>query len=151
MDPFSLAVSIAGLISLAFQVAKLATRVNDTIKVYVSSGKDVERLSRTLSRIYSACSGVRSGLEKRQQYQTGRDGDARNSDTLDHINTALAKCYSTLSALEDEVSSLATPTQHAMTKWKASLRLRRAKIEELEKELNEWISHIEFLVIADIW
>ncbi len=148
MDGLSAAASVAGVLSLAIQLAQSAHSLIDFLNTFTDAPNEVVRLRDLLRLVHVASVGVRNAVEcQRRLYSDVLPGTA-------DIYEALAVCQGKLVAIRgrlDRVEHVERGRTLVSRSWaRFRLALEKDYILELERQLNYALGILNVLLTTNL-
>ncbi len=148
MDGLSAAASVAGVLSLAIQLAQSASSLIDFLNTFTDAPNEVIRLRDLLRLIHAASVGVRNAVE----YQRNLHGDVVPSAA--NIFEALTVCQDRVVAIRGRLDRIEN-VEHGRTlvsrSWaRFRLAVKKDYILELERQLSQALSVLNVLLTTNL-
>ncbi len=144
MDPGT----VMAVISLAVQLAGTVTSVNDYLRAIRDAPSELVALIETLDQMQSNLNQVHHLVE--QQFSDGR---LPGSPVF--ILKALQTCkkrVETLGGLTDEIKGSLDNRRLIKRTWASlNVRTRKTRVQELQSQLNDAMSALQFAVSSNVW
>lgn len=147
MDPFSLTVGVAGLISLAIEASRLARNIREGIKASNRMSREFRQLERTLAQVSEMCTKIQLILNTLDQ----ESAKAYEKEIVQGIETSLRVCVGVLQRIHGEVSRVGSLSRSQRVAEALSGQLRKKTFDDAQEELGSCLGNVRDFILVHTW